>query len=85
MQVTGVQPVGGSRYVALQPGVGTERPPAPPTSAETEPARATQAARLPEAETVVLPRRRKSVDQRPAALKHARVTAKYKENARASK
>jgi hypothetical protein len=81
LQVTGVQPIGGARYVALQPVVVETRQP-PAATAQEAGAAAQQAARLAEAETVVFPRRGASIDQRPDELKHSKAAAKYRENER---
>ena len=80
MQVTGVQPIGGARYVALQPVVVETRQPPSATAQEAGPAAAQ--ARLAEAETVVFPRRGASIDHRPDELKQAKAAAKYRENQR---
>jgi hypothetical protein len=81
LQVTGVQPIGGARYVALQPVVVETRELPAATAQDAGPA-AAQAARLAEAQTVVFPRRGASIDQRPDELKQAKAAAKYRENQR---
>jgi hypothetical protein len=81
LQVTGVQPIGGARYVAMQPVVVETREP-PTATAQEAGAAAAQAARLAAAETVVFPRRGASIDQRPDDLKQSKAAAKYRENQR---
>jgi hypothetical protein len=81
LQVTGVQPIGGARYVALQPVVVETREP-PTATAQEAGGAAAQAARLAGAETVVFPRRGPSIDQRPDELKQSKAAAKYREQQR---
>jgi hypothetical protein len=79
VQVAGVQPVGGSRYVSLQAVVVEDRPPATATAREAGPA-AQQAARLASGESVVFPREGPRLDARPYNLKRAKAEKKYRED-----
>jgi hypothetical protein len=83
VHITGVQPVGGARYVAMQAVVVDDRPPPPATATETGPG-AQHAARLiaAQAETVVFPRRGGGIDKRPDELKRAKAAARYRDHCR---
>ena len=79
VQVVGIQPVGGTRYVSLQAVVTEDRPPPTATAQEAGPA-AQQAARLASGEAVVFPREGPRLDQRPVDLKRAKAVKKYRED-----
>jgi hypothetical protein len=82
VQVTGVQPASGARFVGVAAVVVEDRPPPQPATAAEAGTAAVQAARQIDAETVVFPRRGQSVDQRPADLKRAKAAKKYREHER---